>query len=156
MMRSTGTLDTLFFDKATDSSLSNLKELLKSENLCWDDLDEIPGETFILINPSGDILGGYALEIYPPDALLRSVIVDKRHRGSGLGVQIIAQAMDVAGHNNLKTLYLLTTTADNFFAKLGFQVLERSKVPVKIASTKEFKTFCPDSAICMTQDIADV
>lgn len=154
-MRSTDTLDTLFFDMATDSSLRILKDLLKSENLCWDDLDEIHGVIFILKNPSGDFLGGYALEIYPPDALLRSVVVDKRHRKSGLGVQIIAHALDVAGHNNLKTLYLLTTTADKFFAKLGFRVLERSKVPGKIASTKEFKTFCPDSAICMTQDIAD-
>jgi len=154
-MRSTGTLDTLFFDMATDSSLSILKDLLKSENLCWDDLDEITGEIFILKNPSGDFLGGYALEIYPSDALLRSVVVDKRHRKSGLGVQIIAHALDVSGHNNLKTLYLLTTTADKFFAKLGFRVLKRSKVPGKIASTKEFKTFCPDSAICMTLDIAD-
>ena len=52
-----------------------------------------------------------------------------------------------------KRFYLLTTTAEAFFARRGFERIARQAVPAAIASTKEFNSLCPSSAICMTRAV---
>jgi amino-acid N-acetyltransferase len=49
----------------------------------------------------------------------------------------------------VETLYLLTTTAAAFFARHGYETVERDTVPARIRGTTEFDDLCPDSAVCM-------
>jgi len=54
-----------------------------------------------------------------------------------------------------RALYLLTTTAQAFSAKLGFAASERSEVPSAIAATAQFRSLCPSTAACMVKDVCD-
>ena len=58
--------------------------------------------------------------------------------------------LEAAGRG-VRALYLLTTTAEHFFPKLGFLRTERGSVPEEIAATHEFQTMCPDSAVVMVK-----
>jgi amino-acid N-acetyltransferase len=49
----------------------------------------------------------------------------------------------------ISQVYLLTNTAANFFAWLGYQVMKRTDAPLPIQSTAQFSSLCPDSAVLM-------
>ncbi|WP_228434553.1 hypothetical protein [Natrarchaeobaculum aegyptiacum] len=46
-------------------------------------------------------------------------------------------------------LYLLTTTAVDFFAARGYDEIDRADAPDAIRNTTEFADLCPSSATCM-------
>jgi amino-acid N-acetyltransferase len=54
----------------------------------------------------------------------------------------------------VRHLYLLTTTADLFFARTGYQVIPRESAPAPIQETAEFQSICPASAVCMVKDLS--
>ena len=142
-----------FADARSDYGyLSQFREMLKSENLCIDDLEDIPGILQVAIY-EGKIIGGYGLEIFGDEALFRSLIVSEELRGMGLGIEIMKEAFNQSKNYEIKTLYLLTTTADKFFLRHGFKVIERNSVPESIGGTTEFISFCPDTAVCMNKNL---
>ena len=49
----------------------------------------------------------------------------------------------------MRALYLLTTTAVPFFERMGFAAIDRAEAPPAIAATREFATYCPESAVLM-------
>jgi N-acetylglutamate synthase-like GNAT family acetyltransferase len=51
----------------------------------------------------------------------------------------------------LKTLVLLTQTAETFFAKRGYVLTLREQVPEPIRQTAEFRALCPAMAVCMSK-----
>jgi amino-acid N-acetyltransferase len=55
----------------------------------------------------------------------------------------------MVSEKGIEEFYLLTTTADKFFARNGFEVIDRNKVPSSIAGTNEFDSICPATAVCM-------
>lgn len=86
--------------------------------------------------------------------LLRSVAVEESARGAGYGTAICERLLDRARAADLDAVYLLTTTAEDFFADLGFERAERSRVPDTIRGTAEFTDLCPASATCMKKEVA--
>lgn len=106
--------------------------------------------TTAIVACEGDrIVGAAGLEIYPDGALLRSVVVDQRARGGGVGQQLTRAALEAAGARGAADVYLLTTTAGEFFPKLGFTRIARTEVPASVQQSVEFRGACPDSAIGM-------
>jgi amino-acid N-acetyltransferase len=61
--------------------------------------------------------------------------------------------VDIARGKGAGALYLLTTTARDFFAALGWRVVDRREVPEVIKATAEYSRLCPDSATCMRLDV---
>ncbi|HET7600112.1 MAG TPA: hypothetical protein VFK09_07450, partial [Gemmatimonadales bacterium] len=51
--------------------------------------------------------------------------------------------------------YLLTTTADRWFRRLGFVPVERSALPAALAGSEELKGACPASAVAMHRALAE-
>jgi amino-acid N-acetyltransferase len=94
-----------------------------------------------------------AVEFYGAQGLLRSVLVDAAERRKGLGRKIVAGVLDEARRLGVREVYLLTTSAADFFATLGFRTIERAGVPSDIAATAEFATLCPANAVCMTKTL---
>jgi len=90
-----------------------------------------------------------ALEIYPDGALLRSVAVAPEARGEGLGQQIVRAALDLARQKGTAAVYLLTTTAEDFFPRFGFRRVRRDDVPEGVRASIEFRSACPASATAM-------
>lgn len=99
---------------------------------------------------SGNALQGMVgLELYGAVALLRSLAVAESKRGSGLGSDLVDCAEQQAVKHGAKTLYLLTTTAEDFFLRRGYAPAKRSGAPTAIASTSEFTVLCPLSSAFM-------
>ena len=103
-----------------------------------------------LVARDGDrIVGSAAIEIYADGGLLRSVAVDADRRGTGLGARLTAAAIEDAERRALPALYLLTTTAEQFFPRFGFERIAREEVPSSVQASIEFRGACPASAIVM-------
>ena len=54
-----------------------------------------------------------------------------------------------AGEAGVETLYLLTTTAPEFFGERGYAEVNREEAPEAIRGSTEFADLCPTTATCM-------
>ena len=93
--------------------------------------------------------GVVGLEIRGEHALLRSLAVGKGVQHHGIGSALVGRQLGEARRHGVQHVYLLTTTASEFFAKLGFERIDRSQVPDAIATSPEFAYLCPESAVAM-------
>ena len=70
--------------------------------------------------------------------------------GSGIGRAV---ALRLAAEHRAPTVFLLTTTAERFFPKFGFQPITRDDVPPSVQASVEFRSACPASAIVMRKHL---
>ena len=110
-------------------------------------------ETTIVARMDRRVVGSAALEVYADGALLRSVAVDPTFRGTGLGHRLTEAATARARALGLPALYLLTTTAEDFFRRFGFSRIARQDAPESVRASVEFRYACPASAIVMWKPI---
>lgn len=129
-----------------------LRAMLAAADLPTAEIDRA-GARYIKLCRGGETIAFAGLEAHGRDALLRSVVVHPVERGRGAGRHVVEAALAGAAKAGIATVYLLTTTAPEFFARLGFAVVPRDQVPPAIARTSEFATLCPASAVCMRKDI---
>ena len=108
---------------------------------------------FLTAKQNGTLAGAIGLEIYGESGLLRSLVVDAAYRGQGLGIELGEQIFAYAKSQDVKKLYLLTTTAADFFPKLDFSTIDRDNVPSAIQNTEEFASICPSTAVCMVKTL---
>lgn len=81
--------------------------------------------------------------------MLRSVAVAVDVQGRGTGRALIDAAIRFARDRGIHTMYLLTTTAEEYFLKRGFERVTRGDVPMSVQSSVEFTSACPASATVM-------
>jgi amino-acid N-acetyltransferase len=125
-----------------------LFSLLKENNLPTDGLlDHL--KTTVAAHDADRIIGSAGVELYGDDALLRSVVVARDWQGQRLGAELTKAALLVAESNGASTVYLLTTTAENYFPKFGFERISRSDVPESVQRSVEFVSACPSTATAM-------
>jgi amino-acid N-acetyltransferase len=122
--------------------------LLEREHLPLDGLRQ-HFETAIVARSVNRIIGCAALEVYDGGALLRSVAVGAEYRGAGVGTELTHAAIQLATRRLVPATYLLTTTAERFFRKFDFEIVDRAEVPVSVLASAEFTHACPASAIIM-------
>ncbi len=138
---------------ADRSSLDEVLSLLAACGLPEAGLREAQAQVLVVRDGSRRVLASAALEAYPPVALLRSVAVDAAHRESGLGSTVVEAALAHARQCGIDALYLLTETAPGFFARRGFQAIDRARVPEAIQHTTEFRGVCCAAALVMVRDL---
>ncbi|MBK4717656.1 GNAT family N-acetyltransferase [Azospirillum sp. YIM DDC1] len=137
----------------TDGDRPSLAGLLTADGLPSDDLTA-PGLRFWRVADDHGLLGYGGLEAHGLDGLLRSVVVPPDRRGHGAGQAVVAAVSEEARGLGVERLWLLTTTAADFFERLGFRRTDRGSAPPDIASSAQFAGLCPSSAICMRRDLA--
>jgi amino-acid N-acetyltransferase len=109
---------------------------------------------FLVADNRGQILGAVGLERYGDAALVRSAVVDPAARGIGIGNALVQQLVDGARDRGIREVYLLTTTAEHYFARFGFVVTTREDVPAAVQASIEFREACPASAVVMRKVLA--
>lgn len=103
-----------------------------------------------LVAEHGDaIVAAAGLERYGSSALLRSVAVQPAYRGRGLAQLLVRHLLDRARAGGIGRVYLLTTTAAGYFARLGFGPIIRDAVDAGVRASEEFTDACCDSAQVM-------
>jgi amino-acid N-acetyltransferase len=100
------------------------------------------------------LVGVAGLEVCCDNALLRSVAVRPEWRSHAVGRELVRRIVREAEGRGLHALYLLTTTAEHYFPRFGFERIERTDVAPEIAQTEEFKSACPASAVAMKKSLA--
>ncbi len=132
---------------ARNTDLPAIKRLLAECDLPVDDID-LSLQTFFLLEDN-TIIACAAIEFYGDAGLLRSVAVAPAKRGEGLGKIVTKKVLEHAKAKGLKTIYLLTTTAESYFTLFGFNEIHRDKAPDAIRGSREFREICPSSAVFM-------
>ncbi len=123
-------------------------EHLAEAKLDFSDLKQ-PNIRLFRFEENGQTIGVGGLEIFGDQALLRSVAVKKELQGKGFGKEIVAQIEQTARHSGIKSVYLLTNTAPEFFKSIGYQQINRDNFAEPLKQTSQFSGLCPISAICM-------
>jgi amino-acid N-acetyltransferase len=126
-----------------------VRRLLEEAALPAADLTDAHLEHFYGSGADGTLEGVVGLELYPPVALLRSLAVAPHARRRGIATALIAQAERQAREHGAREMYLLTTTAEHFFARAGYERIARDAAPEAIRATQEFAALCPVSAALM-------
>lgn len=140
-------------ERASADDLSAVRELLREAELPTDDLSTELLDRFLVARRGSDVVGSVAVERLGADGLLRSLAVEPARRGGGLGRTLTRRVEAAVAADGIDTVYLLTTTAEAFFGRLGYEAIPRSAVPGSVRGTEEFRTLCPDTAVCMVKRI---
>lgn len=140
-------------ERALAGDLPQILDLLQRQSLPPDGLTDHAATT-VVARQDGRVVGSAAIEMYADGGLLRSVAVDDSLKGQGLGRALTERAIDLARDAGLGSLYLLTTTADGYFPKLGFEPATRDDVPAGVRSSVEFTSACPASAVVMRKRLS--
>ena len=100
-------------------------------------------------------VGVAGLELHGDSALLRSVAVAPSWRGSGVARLLTERVLDEARAAGARETFLLTTTADGYFTKLGFDCVARDSAPDALQASAEFCGACPASATLMRRPLQE-
>lgn len=135
---------------ATPADLPRIERLLTASSLPLAGVrDALPA--FVVAEAGADIAGVAGLEICCDNALLRSVAVAPEYRSQGVGRALVLRLIGAAEAKGLRALYLLTTSAEQYFPSLGFRTIQRAEVPDDVRATEQFTSACPASATVMTR-----
>jgi amino-acid N-acetyltransferase len=132
-------------------SETGVKRLLNESQLISSDLTPEHLRHFFGLGTKEEPEGVVGLELFGTVALLRSLAVVSSRRRTGLGSKLVAHAEDYARNKGIKSLYLLTNTAESFFQYCGYQPTGRDDAPSAIRETKEFSEICPVSSAFMVK-----
>lgn len=143
---------TLALRRADEPDLSYVETLLERNDLPAADVRSKP-ECFSVAYDGDARVGVGGLEVRGTVGLLRSVAVERSARGEGYGTAICEALERRARDDDVDALYLLTTTARDFFADRGYESVDRSAAPAQIRETTEFADLCPASAACMRKTL---
>jgi amino-acid N-acetyltransferase len=97
----------------------------------------------------GAMVGVIGLQSCGDVGLLRSLAVDPAHRDHGIARALCDLAFEVARARDMRELWLLTTTAETYFARLGFTLVAREAAPAQVRATAQFASLCPATARVM-------
>jgi amino-acid N-acetyltransferase len=140
---------------ARDGDRAHVEAILRHADLPTDGVAEHFG-TFIVAEAGARVVGVAGVEVHGPDALLRSVAVAPEARGTGLGSALTRRALADARSRGVAVVYLLTTTAESFFPRFGFEPIARSLVPPRVQGSREFQGACPSSAVAMRATLGGI
>ena len=141
-------------EPARAADVSCVKALLQEQHLPLDGLDDHL-DTLLVARQDARVVGSVALEVYAGGALLRSLAVAPAVQGQGVGRLLTESVVRLARQRGVRDVFLLTTTAQTYFPRLGFETVDRADVPESVRESIEFRSACPASAIAMRKRVSD-
>ena len=131
---------------------AKVRALLAANHLPIDDLDDPTIQLFGAFDRDA-LTAVIGLQLLDGAGLLRSLAVEQAHRECGLGGRMCDEVLRAARSHKLDLLWLLTTSARDYFTRRGFQVVPRDQVPSTIRATAQFSSLCPSSATVMRRQL---
>ncbi len=136
---------------ATEGDLPAIERALLSADLPVDGVAAGLAQ-FVVADAGAGAIAAAGLEWHGDHGLLRSVVVAPHLRGRGLARAMVDELLARAATRGADGVYLLTTTAEGYFAALGFTAVDRAAVPAEIRASPEFALICPADATVMHCD----
>ena len=136
------------------TALDPIRSLLKACALPAADISETRAIQFYGIDDGKKLVAIIGLEKFSDVGLLRSLAVDASCRNRGLALRLVAHVERIAALQNIRVLYLLTTTAASFFEQKGFTPVARAEAPPCIQTSAQFAGICPASSTLMCKPLA--
>jgi amino-acid N-acetyltransferase len=136
---------------AEGSLRDDVISLLEQNDLPVSDIDDT--KILFALTEGDEVVGTGGLEFFHDCALLRSLSVRKDYQGKGLGKLITHQLEHACREKGIKHIYLLTETAEDFFNKQGYKVIDRASAPLSIKNSSEFTTVCATTGLLMKKSI---
>jgi N-acetylglutamate synthase-like GNAT family acetyltransferase len=134
---------------ARPDELEAVLALLRLVELPTGGVSDVFPAGYVVARSAQRVVAAAGLEVHGPVGLLRSVAVLPPERGSGLGRRLVEDRLRAAREQRLRAVYLLTTTASDYFRGLGFVEASRAEAPAPLLKSTEFTTLCPASAACL-------
>jgi len=135
--------------QATASELAVATKWLSDVGLPTADLTPDHMQQFLIASMDDRPVGMIGLEHFGETGLLRSLVVDRSCRKTGLG-RALVDALEIrAANTGVTELWLLTIDADAYFLRLGYSIADREKTPQAIQATREYSSLCPGDAVLM-------
>lgn len=140
----------LVFRQATAADLPAVADFLKACSLPAQDLTaEVLAGFELAFAADGCLVGQIGLEAFGNIGLMRSLAVAPELRGQGLGEQLVTRRETAARRAGLSAVYLLTSSAAEYFRRRAYDDVPRETVPAEIAAHAQFRSLCPSSARCL-------
>ena len=139
---------------ATAADLPAIRGLLEASGLPAADLTPAHLGSFWIRGDAAGLEGVVGLEACGRAALVRSLAVRPNARRCRLGAALLTHAEARARALGVDSVYLLTTTAERFFADRGYAPVSREAAPPEIRATAEFAELCPSNSVCMMKHLA--
>ena len=127
--------------------------LLTEAKLPIDGLDQHFGPAYVVAEVEHETVAVEGVERYHSAGLLRSALVKPPWRGLGLGQRQTLDRIRWARAAGVHELWLLTTTAVDYFPRFGFVPADREAAPAAVKDSVEFRTACPASAVAMRLEL---
>lgn len=124
------------------------RALLAGADLPTDDLDD-PAISLVGAFDGDALVGVVGLQTCGGLGLLRSLAVAPERRSAGLARVLCERVFAIAADRAMSSIWLLTTSARDYFTRHGFEDVPRDKVPEEVRATAQFTSLCPSSAHVM-------
>ena len=112
-----------------------------------------PNQRFIVARQNGRVVGCAGLETFGEDGQLRSMAVHWTSRNAGLGTRLHGRLLFEALQAGVRNLYVVTTTAADFFARQGYRKIQPADVPPGVVESEEYATFVPGGGVVMARPV---
>jgi amino-acid N-acetyltransferase len=137
--------------QAEKDDVAWIKGLLEENGLPTVGVDQWYGNFVVAVDETGEPVGVAGFELYNHNGLLRSVVVEKDCRNAGYGQAVVEAVLGNAKKRGVEVVYLFTETAQDYFKRLGFDVVGRDQVDEAVKGSPELTECCSRAAaMCKT------
>ena len=134
--------------------LAAIVEQLTDCGLPASDLSTAHLADFFVATANDRLVGVAGLETLGSVGLLRSLAVAPDCRRAGLAHRLVTACEARAKRlHGISELYLLTTTAADYFLRRAYRDVPRESVPGAVAAHPQFAGLCPASARCLAKNL---
>ncbi|HSF17938.1 MAG TPA: arsenic resistance N-acetyltransferase ArsN2 [Vicinamibacteria bacterium] len=135
--------------RARAGELDEVLELLGESALPGAGVEDHFGGFLVARDGDGRVVGCIGMEKYGDAGLLRSLAVRADERRTGVGRCLVERLLEEARVSKIRSMFLLTTTAEWYFSRFGFQPIGRDEADPRLGASQELRGACPDSAVLM-------
>lgn len=137
--------------RARPDEFDEVLSLMDNLGLERDDLT--PGTPGIFVAQLGpEIVGCAVLESDGTNGLIRGVGVANDRQRHGIGRRLMEFVLEHARELRLSTLYLLTTTAEDYFLRLGYERVDAGDPPDVVTRSPQYSICTAARAVLMKKN----